>query len=165
MTYRKNFHTLAQQVFLMLLKIIMYRASGAHYLLYSCLLDIKNGENSEQFRKLSWKVQGKARAQSEFSSKIPLLSSRRRSLNFSGFFFYSEFSQQWICCQVRAQTSHNIDCVLGSLCYIKPCSIGIAWQRSSPMKGEMRWRGPNSISKVHLHNINAGAVDDTWRHR
>jgi hypothetical protein len=22
-----------------------------------------------------------------------------------------------------AQTSHNIDCVLGSLCYIRPCSI------------------------------------------
>jgi hypothetical protein len=63
------------------------------------------------------------------------------------------------------QTSHNIDCVLSSLCYIRPCSIWIAWQRSSPMKGELRLRGPNSISKFHHHNINGGAVDDTWRHR
>jgi hypothetical protein len=23
----------------------------------------------------------------------------------------------------ESQTSHNIDCVLGSLCYIRPCSI------------------------------------------
>jgi hypothetical protein len=64
-----------------------------------------------------------------------------------------------------AQTSYNIDCVLGSLCYTRPCSIWIAWKRSSPMKGELRWRGPSSISKFHHHNINGGAVDDTWRHR
>jgi hypothetical protein len=64
-----------------------------------------------------------------------------------------------------SQTSHNIDCVFGSLCYTRPCSIWIAWQRSSPMKGELRWRGPTGISKFHHHNINGGAVDDTWRHR
>jgi hypothetical protein len=46
-----------------------------------------------------------------------------------------------------------------------PCSIWIAWQRSSPMKGELRWRGPNSISKFDHHNINGGAVDYTWRQR
>jgi hypothetical protein len=63
------------------------------------------------------------------------------------------------------QISHNIDCVLGSLCYIRPCTIWIAWQRSSPMKGELRWRGQNSISKFDHHNIHGGAVDDTWRHR
>jgi hypothetical protein len=67
--------------------------------------------------------------------------------------------------RLRIQTSYNIDCVLGSLCYIRPCSIWIAWQRSSLMKGELRWRGPSSISKFHHHNINGGAVDDTWRHR
>jgi hypothetical protein len=67
--------------------------------------------------------------------------------------------------RVVPQTSYNIDCVLGSLCYIRPCSIWIAWQRSSPMKGELRWRGARSISKFHHHNINGGAVDDTWRHR
>jgi hypothetical protein len=58
-------------------------------------------------------------------------------------------------------TSYNIDCVLGSRCYIRPCSIWIAWQRSSPMKGELRWRGPSSISKFHHHNLNGGAVDCT----
>jgi hypothetical protein len=63
------------------------------------------------------------------------------------------------------QTSHNIDCALGSLCYIRACSIWIAWQRSSPMKGELGLRGLSSISKFHHHNINGGAVDDTWRHR
>jgi hypothetical protein len=26
-------------------------------------------------------------------------------------------------CGGTAQTSHNVDCVLGSLCYIRPCSI------------------------------------------
>jgi hypothetical protein len=70
---------------------------------------------------------------------------------------------QYTC--VIPQTSHNIDCALGPLCYIKACSIWIAWQRSSPMKGELRWRGANSISKFHHHNINGGAVDDTWRRR
>jgi hypothetical protein len=63
------------------------------------------------------------------------------------------------------QTSHNIDCALGPLCYIRACSIWITWQRSSPMKGELRLRGANSISKFHHHNINGGTVDDTWRHR
>jgi hypothetical protein len=63
------------------------------------------------------------------------------------------------------KTSYNIDCVLGSLCYIRPCSIWIAWQRRSPMKKELRWRGPSSISKFHHHNINGGAVDDIWHHR
>jgi hypothetical protein len=29
------------------------------------------------------------------------------------------------------------------------------------MKGELRWRGANSISKFHHHNINGGAVDNT----
>jgi hypothetical protein len=54
-----------------------------------------------------------------------------------------------------------------SLLYLhtRPCSIWIAWQRSSPMKGELRWRGPNSISKFDHHYISGGAVDDTWRHR
>jgi hypothetical protein len=33
------------------------------------------------------------------------------------------------------------------------------------MKGELRCRGPSSISKFHHHNINGGAVSDTWRHR
>jgi hypothetical protein len=65
----------------------------------------------------------------------------------------------------RFTSSHNIDCALGPLCYIRPCSIWIAWQRSSPMKGELRWRGPNSISNFDHHNINGGAADDTWRHR
>jgi hypothetical protein len=46
-----------------------------------------------------------------------------------------------------------------------PCSVWIAWERSSPMKGELRWRGPNSISKFDHHNISGSAVDDTWRHR
>jgi hypothetical protein len=46
-----------------------------------------------------------------------------------------------------------------------PCSVWIAWQRSPPMKGELRWRGANSISKFDHHNINGGAVDNTWRHR
>jgi hypothetical protein len=44
-----------------------------------------------------------------------------------------------------------------------PCSVWIAWQ--PPMKGELRWRGANSISKFDHHNINGGAVDSTWRHR
>jgi hypothetical protein len=26
-------------------------------------------------------------------------------------------------------------------------------------------REANSVSKFHHHNINGGAVDDTWRHR
>jgi hypothetical protein len=65
----------------------------------------------------------------------------------------------------QPQTYHNIDCVLGPLCYIRACSIWIAWQRSSPMKGALRLRGANSVSKFHHHNINGGAVDDTWRHR
>jgi hypothetical protein len=30
--------------------------------------------------------------------------------------------------------------------------------RSPPMKGELRWRGANSISKFDHHNINGGAV-------
>jgi hypothetical protein len=29
------------------------------------------------------------------------------------------------------------------------------------VKGELRWWGPNSISKFDHHNINGGAVDDT----
>jgi hypothetical protein len=33
------------------------------------------------------------------------------------------------------------------------------------MKGELRLRGANSVSKFHHHNINGGAVDDTCRHR
>jgi hypothetical protein len=53
-----------------------------------------------------------------------------------------------------------------SLLYtVRACSIWIAWQRSSPMKGELRLRGANSVSKFHHHNINGGAVDDTCRHR
>jgi hypothetical protein len=64
---------------------------------------------------------------------------------------------------VETQTSHNIDCALGSLCYIRTvfqlnC---LTAQLCSPMKGELRWRGPNSISKFHHHNINGRAVDDT----
>jgi hypothetical protein len=64
-----------------------------------------------------------------------------------------------------AHRPHTIDCALGPLCYIRACSIWIAWQRSSPMKGEPRLNGANSVSKFHHHNINGGAVDDTWRHR
>jgi hypothetical protein len=51
------------------------------------------------------------------------------------------------------------------LLYMGPCSIWIVWQRSPPMKGELRWRGENSIFKVDHHNINGDAVDNTWRHR
>jgi hypothetical protein len=29
------------------------------------------------------------------------------------------------------------------------------------MKGELQWRGANSISKFDHHNINGGAVDNT----
>jgi hypothetical protein len=29
------------------------------------------------------------------------------------------------------------------------------------MKGELRWKGPNSISNFDHHNRNGGAVDDT----
>jgi hypothetical protein len=39
-----------------------------------------------------------------------------------------------------------------------PCSVWIAWQRSSPMKGELRWRGLNGIYKFDHHNIYGGAV-------
>jgi hypothetical protein len=35
----------------------------------------------------------------------------------------------------------------------------------SNMKGELRWRGANSISKFDHHDINGGDVDNTWRHR
>jgi hypothetical protein len=65
----------------------------------------------------------------------------------------------------ETQTSHNIDCALGPLCYIRACSLWIAWQRSSPMKGELRLRGANSVYKFGHHNINGSAVDDTWCHR
>jgi hypothetical protein len=36
-------------------------------------------------------------------------------------------------------------------------------QRSLPMKGELRWKGTNSISKFDHHNINGGAVDNKIR--
>jgi hypothetical protein len=29
------------------------------------------------------------------------------------------------------------------------------------MKGELQWRGANSISKVDYYNINGGALDNT----
>jgi hypothetical protein len=85
--------------------------------------------------------------------------------NVRSAFFKSSCSLTKLHSTVCPQTSHNIDCVLGSLCYIRPSSIWFAWQRSSPMKGELLWRGPNSNSKFDHHNINGGAVDDTCRHR
>jgi hypothetical protein len=42
-----------------------------------------------------------------------------------------------------------------------PCSVWIAWQRRPPMKGELWWRGVNSISKFDHHNIHGGAVANT----
>jgi hypothetical protein len=68
---------------------------------------------------------------------------------------------QYVCSSSSTDISQ---CALGPLCYIRACSIWITWQRSSPMKGELRLRGSSSISKFHHHNINGGAVDDTWRH-
>jgi hypothetical protein len=68
---------------------------------------------------------------------------------------------KWLQVGCHPQTSHNIDCVLGSLSAIYgPCSVWIGvWQRSSPVKGELAvGRGPNSISKFDHHNINGGAV-------
>jgi hypothetical protein len=74
------------------------------------------------------------------------------------------WGKEWVP-QVEQQTSHNIDCALGPLCYKRACSIWIAWQCSPPMKGELRWRGANRISKFEHHKINGGAVSNTWRHR
>jgi hypothetical protein len=41
------------------------------------------------------------------------------------------------------------------------------WMSALPSyrKEELRGRGSNSISNFHHHNINSGAVDNTWRHR
>jgi hypothetical protein len=32
---------------------------------------------------------------------------------------------------------------------------------TAQLSGELRWRGPNSISKFDHHNINGGGVEDT----
>jgi hypothetical protein len=40
-----------------------------------------------------------------------------------------------------SQTSYNIDCALGPLCYIRACSIWIAWQRSFPRRESCGWGG------------------------
>jgi hypothetical protein len=51
--------------------------------------------------------------------------------------------------------SQYIDCFLGSLSaiYGTVFRLNCSTARSSPMKGELRWRGPNSISKFYHHNI------------
>jgi hypothetical protein len=68
--------------------------------------------------------------------------------------------------RIWPEISYNIDCGLDSLCYIRPCSIWIAWQHSSPMKGELRGGGQIVFFfKFDRYNISGGTVDDTWRHR
>jgi hypothetical protein len=50
--------------------------------------------------------------------------------------------------------SSAVSTIIGNYSVLRICC-------SSPMKGELRWRGPNSISKFDHHNLNGGAVDDT----
>jgi hypothetical protein len=47
------------------------------------------------------------------------------------------------------------------LLYMASVEFELPRQRSPPMKGELRLRGVNSISKFHHHNINGCAVDNT----
>jgi hypothetical protein len=61
----------------------------------------------------------------------------------------------------QPQKSHNIDCVLGSLCYIRTVFHLNCLTAQLYYKG----RAAVSISKFDHRNINGGVVDDTWRHR
>jgi hypothetical protein len=66
-----------------------------------------------------------------------------------------------------AETSHNIDCLLGSFCYIRAvirlnC---LTAQPSYKGRAAVGGGGGNSISKFDHHNINGGAVDIPWRLR
>jgi hypothetical protein len=61
-----------------------------------------------------------------------------------------------------SQTSHNLDCFWGSLCYILRTLFHLhcLTQRSSPVwRGSCGGRGQIvHISKIDHHNINGGAV-------
>jgi hypothetical protein len=63
----------------------------------------------------------------------------------------------WLRCIGTAQCR----LLLGSLCYIRPVFHLNCLTAHLSLKGELRLRGPNSISKFDHHTISGGAVDDT----
>jgi hypothetical protein len=62
----------------------------------------------------------------------------------------------------KVQISHNIDCVLGSLCYTYKTVFHLnCLTEPLSYEGRAAVEGAKSISKFDQHNINGGAVDDT----